>query len=246
MKNTSDKGRSTSDDATNERRIARILREMRGGPRADYERIEAETVERLHDELHSRRVTDGIVDTDTVWFTPVVDQWMRSIDVGEEMLTTDSVVRYAAANEETLALRDALLVSLLSEADRDSVLRMACEPHSADSVHTVYDALTAVFTESTAVPDLPRCAMGVQMHAHLLKALPRRYTAHVHASLAYLCWWMGFFSEARDSAEIALDINPSCTLADIILNALRFRIMPAWADFALGEIDDDNCGPCET
>lgn len=192
-------------------------------------------VAKAAEDFHARRADIGLVEADGAWFDDPVNEWMNSLDFADPKLSPEGMLHIAAGTRETLSMRDAMLVSVLAPITRTDMQRLASAPHDVKSAKTVYDALNSVFRDPTAVPDSGRCATGLKLFALLVRSVPRRDRAHPLACVAYICWWLGFLDESRRCAQESLDIDPSCSLASIIMTATQFEVLPAWADCAIDE-----------
>lgn len=202
---------------------------------ADRVRLGESEVRAAAEDFHRRRLEKGLVETDGQWFAQAIDEWMDSLACGEPRLSESALLHIAAGTRQTLAMRDAMLVSVLSSLTRPEMRLLASNPHDANSAKTVYDALNGVFRDPKTLPDPARCSAGLRLFSKVVAAVPRRDRAHPLACVAYVCWWLGFLDESRRCSNEALEIDPGCSLASIILTAAEFRVLPAWADCAVDE-----------
>ncbi|OZG50990.1 hypothetical protein [Bombiscardovia coagulans] len=131
---------------------------------------------------------------------------------------------------ETLAIRDALIVSFLCDREQlkpDTVLQLTCKPHEQSSVRLLCQAVDGAFTDSRIRPDHTRCSAGLKMLEEIVSLVPESFQEQPLAVLAYLHWWLGA-DEGAALARRALEINERCTLASIIEAAFRHYVRPAW------------------
>lgn len=197
----------------------------------DAGRLERKAVDHAARDHHAARLSRGLEAADTDWYRPVAAEWMKAMETGKATLSADALLRIAVGLREGLAVRDAMLVSILSPGvDEDLMLELAANPHGRRSVEAVGDALTSMFRNPSARPDPRRCATGLGLLGIMHRAFEPHEDAQVLAITAYVCWWLGLCDEAGRGARAALEEDPACSLASIILTGVEFHMPPAWAD----------------
>ena len=195
------------------------------GPAAPDGELEFDDAVQL---LRERRRAMGASQADALWFADPLHAWMTRLDAGGT-LDRGSVVMLAAGMRETLAMRDALVVSVIdAEADEGTLVSMASRPHERDNVRRLGRMVEGTFSDTSYRPDSGRCGRGVAMLEGIVGEAPERFHAQPLAALAYLTWW-SCAGGAAGYALRALALHPRCTLAAIVLAAEEHGITPAWA-----------------
>ncbi|MEK0306766.1 hypothetical protein [Bifidobacterium favimelis] len=129
---------------------------------------------------------------------------------------------------ETLPIRDALLVSLLIPSlSPDRLLELCVNPHSPVNVRFLCDALEGVFKDHSTRADPVRCRAGRKVLEGVADLMEGSYRAQPQALIAYVLWWSGEGDPAGHALK-ALAADGSCTLASIILSMVSHDLNPAW------------------
>ena len=87
--------------------------------------------------------------------------------------------------------------------------------------------LTAAFTDEHGGLDKARCRAAVGALKDMAGIVPERYRVQPLTIMAYVLWWLGK-DEAVEYAMEALAIDERCSLAAIVLGAMRRGIYPVW------------------
>lgn len=202
---------------------------------AEMERIG----DRLMKDCESRGMEDGVRgflgDSFARWMDALADEAPgESGPTCGRRLSRNDVCRLAVAMEQTFAVRDAVLVSIIVGERRSSrgflMDFMAC-PTLPGNARRLEELLNASFHDASAGPDLDRCDNGVTMLFDIIGLVPERYQVQPLAVISYVLWWMGD-ERAMLCAMRALALDEECSLAAIICSAAHRRIGPAWAEGA--------------
>ncbi len=244
--------------------------------RADARRDRiADTVRRLGTQLREDRRERGPHVADAAWVDEPFDDWLAMLHEGKPLART-SMLALAVGMDQTLAVRDALIVSIVGGADgaRKAVLmdfasrphapevcaRMgrlltaaftdehggldearcraavgalkavlmdfASRPHAPEVCARMGRLLTAAFTDEHGGLDEARCRAAVGALREMAGIVPERYRVQPLTIMAYVLWWLGK-DEAVEYALEALAIDERCSLAAIVLGAMRrYRVQP--------------------
>ncbi|MCI1935459.1 MAG: hypothetical protein LKJ44_03695 [Bifidobacteriaceae bacterium] len=138
----------------------------------------------------------------------------------------------AIAFNESLGMRDAMILSVVSELGEKALVSAGVNAAKQETARMVNTTLSKVFRSKTMVPDFERCTRALDLLIEVHTRVPRRYAVQPLAVMAYLLWWSGKNEEASGAALRCLSIDGECTLAGIVLSAIRYRISPAWQERA--------------
>lgn len=193
-------------------------------------RLDLDMLEDLSRTLRERRRREGIGEADGRWFADAAISWLGYLDRGESPPDADAIASLCVGMHETMAMRDAALLSILSPIPQDALTNLAARPHSAPSRELVRNTLTHGFEDADAVPDAVRCQRGVDVLSSMVRAVPSPYDVQPLAMLSYLLWWVGRDDQAMVCALQTLCRDPECTMPALVLNAIRHGVRPAWAE----------------
>ena len=185
--------------------------------------------------LTSARRHLGIAQADADWVEQPFEDWLGCLGSTGTMLGQESVIRFASGMLHSLAIRDALIISVVARSNGDGtspcstalLVGFASRPHDPMNVERMGDLLAEAFEDKEARADALRCGNALAILASMVEILPDEYTVQPLAIMAYIAWWMGS-DEASVLAFRALDRDEGCTLAAIVCSALRHGIWPAW------------------
>ncbi|MCT6901268.1 MAG: hypothetical protein M3Z40_09510 [Bifidobacterium sp.] len=174
----------------------------------------------------------GVEDADRRWLQQPLTDWTAGLKEQQPHppLDSDTADRLAVAIKETLAIRDGLILSILSPEpglDRDRLLDLCVRPNDPSNVTALCSILDAVFKDPATRPDQPRCQAGLAMLVSMADKVPPGFRSQPLAVAAYVDWWSGG-SRASGFAEEALCDDRSCSLAAIVLALIGRGIDPAW------------------
>lgn len=131
--------------------------------------------------------------------------------------------RIGAALED-VAVRDAVLLSLVPEADDlpEASLGDACEEER------VAWAVSAIIDPTVGVPPTPEVCEASRVALRHVAAHCRDGSPGALTLLGVIAWWEGGGAEARVWIDRALAVDPSYRLARLITQALDAGMPPGW------------------
>lgn len=185
--------------------------------------------EELQQQFNDRRAALGTSDAIREWIEPAMQAWITQVDAHTDELDTASMERLAVAMKQVLAVRDALIVSLVANPEKidfEQLMAFATKPHETQNRALMKSLLSESFEHLR--PDDDRCHAGLNMLAMMADRLPTPYDVQPLAVIAYTLWYMG---DAR-SAVVALhclDKDEDCSLAALVFSAVDRGVKPAWA-----------------
>ena len=189
-------------------------------------------MKRLVENYREGRRRWGVQDADRRWLSQPLTDWTSGLNVRQDNphLDSGSADRLAGAINETLAIRDGLILSILAPKpglDSHRLLDLCVRPNEPSNVTALCSILDAVFKDPATRPDQPRCQAGLAMLEAMADKVPPGFRSQPLAVAAYVDWWSGG-SRASSLAEGALDDDRSCSLAAIVLALIGRSIDPAW------------------
>lgn len=167
---------------------------------------------------------------DREWVDRAIDDWLDNLRGGRRRLRRRSADALTVGMAETLAVRDALLVSLVTGRDgldKAVLMDFACRPHAPHVCGRMGGMLSGEFRDPDGRPDRTRCRRGVAMLEDMAACAPDRFRVQPLTAVAYVLWWNGD-DAAACYAMRALALDGGCSLAAIVLGALRRGMYPAW------------------
>lgn len=185
-------------------------------------------IEDLTARLRRARRERGPERADREWMDGPLDDWLDHLDDRDADLDGDVMARLAVGMNETLSIRDALILSLIvdgDECDRDVMMDIIARPRAPEVAATVRDLMLDSL-DGEREPDLGRCRTGLAMFDGMGLAMPRRLTAQPLASIAYILWWLDD-RRAPIYAIRSLEADGSCSLASIVLGASEHGVRPS-------------------
>ena len=189
-------------------------------------------MKRLVENYREGRRRWGVQDADRRWLSQPLTDWTSGLNVQQANphLDSGSADRLAVAINETLAIRDGLILSILAPKpglDSHRLLDLCVRPNEPSNVTALCSILDAVFKDPSTQPDHTRCRAGLAMLQAMADQVPLGFRAQPLAVAAYVDWWSGG-SRASGLAEEALADDRSCSLAAIVLALIGRGIVPAW------------------
>lgn len=201
----------------------------------DVERAEAEfgetQLEALSRKLQQNKMKQGIASANRDWVEASFVEWNSNLDEYVSRMTADHAVSLCVAMADMLAVRDALIVSLVvggrMTVDSSAMLDLASNPHDPTNVAQMYRLLNQAFNDKRCFPDRRRCICGIDMLDAMAGQVAGRFEVQPLTVAAYASWWLGS-EQALVYAERALKLDQGCTLAGIICYAIAQDLGPAW------------------
>lgn len=141
-----------------------------------------------------------------------------------------SVDALAVGMSEAHAVRDALIVSLVAgprALDKRVLMDFVTRPRTPHTCGMMGRMLSKAFRSPSAKVDPVICGRGVAMLLQIVQAVPDRFRIQPLTAVAYVLWWSGD-GVAEAYARRALLIGEHCSLASIVLRAMRHGIYPAY------------------
>ena len=189
----------------------------------------------LETQLDSRIREHGASSAVNDWCTPLYRSWLSSLYHGQDATSVDTRLRLAAGMHSRLAIRDALILSVVTDIDDElGMLDCAANPHEPATVSMLTDALERAFNNPDAQPvrrkaDTALAILTAMRHDIDATGANPAYQSQPIATSAYLEWWLNKPVCAVRDAQLALACEPDTTLAAIVLAAVNQGIQPAWA-----------------
>ena len=180
-------------------------------------------MERLEDQLVEDCKSLGMAESIRDFLQEPFSEWM-------DELADESSGALAIAMQQTMAVRDALLVSIIVDerrSSRDFLMGFMANPTLPGNTRHLEESLNGSFRDASRKPDTKRCDNGVNMMFDIIGMVPERYHVQPLTIISYVLWWMGD-ERAMLCAMRALDEN--CSLAAIICSAAHRHIGPVWAE----------------
>lgn len=190
--------------------------------------LDGDVVDELVGRLREGRREHGAQAGNNEWMDGPLDEWLDNIDHGRVDLDEETMAALAVGMHEVLAMRDALILSLIvdrSTCDRDALMTILSRPRTPPVSALVRDLMTAAFEDDSG-PDRDRCQAGVTMFSAMTCLMPVSMTAQPFAAIAYVLWWLGD-ERAPFYALRSLAADEGCTLAAIVLGASERGLGPA-------------------
>ncbi|PLS27144.1 DUF4192 domain-containing protein [Bifidobacterium parmae] len=190
--------------------------------------LDADVIDGLVGRLRADRRERGPESGNNEWMDGPLDEWLDNIDHGRVDLDEETMATIAVGMHEVLAMRDALILSLIVDraaCDRDMLMTILSRPRTPPVSALVRDLMTAAF-ESDDGPDMGRCQAGITMFSAMACLMPLTMTAQPFAAIAYILWWLGD-CRAPVYALRSLAADEGCTLAAIVLGASERGLGPA-------------------
>ena len=177
------------------------------------------------------RHDEGVVMGTWLWVREAMEMWHRNQCAGGSHQPADDqlLLRLAVGMRQNVAIRDALIVSTvgIEPLDYATLIRFAAEPSLPTHASTMAELLSEAFDSPRAVPHIGRFRASAAMLNRMVDLVPPSYRVQIVAILSYILWWA---DDPRTDiiAQIALRLDPDCTLASIVIDALRSGAKPEW------------------
>lgn len=186
--------------------------------------------------LRERCREGGVCDAIRAYLQNPLDHWMDALRCGEGLDRTD-MAAFAVGMNRTLAIRDALLISIILDEERcprEFLLDFASRPMLPRNARRLEKLLSESFHDAAAHPDMTRCSRGIGTLFDIIEAVPESYHVQPLAVIGYVLWWLGD-DRAMLCAMRALAIDEGCSLAAIVCSAVHRHVGPAWIGETTGD-----------
>ncbi|WP_140555487.1 hypothetical protein [Bifidobacterium sp. UTCIF-39] len=198
-------------------------------------RMDDAEITELRRRFRANRRTQGIRQADIDWFRDPFDVWHRWLVNGLVEVAPEALMKLCVGMNETLAMRDAIILAPMTGVSKDDLFELVTNPHSESSSALVCNTLTRGFEDPSLSPNPQRCQRSIDALAYMITLAPEDYGAQPLAALAYLLWWVGRDDQSLACSLRALYVDDSCTMATILLGVVQRDIHPAWIHAAKRE-----------
>ena len=155
---------------------------------AEMERLEDQLVEDCKSLGMAESIRDFLQEPFSEWMDELADESSGDDDSSPECrLSRNGAGALAIAMQQTMAVRDALLVSIIVDerrSSRDFLMGFMANPTLPGNTRHLEESLNGSFRDASRKPDTKRCDNGVNMMFDIIGMVPERY--HVQP-LAMCC-----------------------------------------------------------
>ncbi len=162
---------------------------------AEMERLEDQLVEDCKSLGMAESIRDFLQEPFSEWMDELADESSGDDDSSPECrLSRNGAGALAIAMQQTMAVRDALLVSIIVDerrSSRDFLMGFMANPTLPGNTRHLEESLNGSFRDASRKPDTKRCDNGVNMMFDIIGMVPERYHVQPLAIISYVLWWMG-------------------------------------------------------
>lgn len=165
--------------------------------------------------------------TTTEGLATAFDEWLDGLDTMQATPTKHSMEILAKSMRESMALRDAMLLSVVCagnpEYDADKLRDYAAAPHIPNQQLAEWCERIMKWSFAHAGRETDKVSNAVRMLADITETvedIDLSLQAQPLAIISYILWWMGDRS-AMLPAKQALAIDEECSLAAIVVAAIH-------------------------
>ncbi|MUH58891.1 hypothetical protein [Bifidobacterium canis] len=198
-----------------------------GSPAKRFEELRGEFVRMyVHKGIHAT-AAHWVGEIAEAWF-PWLDDVSRDVDEYDE----EALLTMAVGITESLAIRDALLISVVIDKERwnmQMIRDFATDPHEVRNATAMSSMLTDAFADKQHGPDRARCMHAVDVMRRITRELQPMQTLQVRSVIAYLLWWLGDDEALGYGLDVLSDDN-GITLASIVVTAVSRHVYPAFVE----------------
>lgn len=191
--------------------------------------------EELRGEFVRMYVHKGIRATAAHWVGEITETWLPWLDdVSRDVedYEEEALLTMAVGITESLAIRDALLISVVIDKERwntQMIRDFAADPHEVRNATAMSSMLTDAFADKQRGPDRARCMHAVELMHRIARELQPMQTLQVRSVIAYLLWWLGDDEALGYGLDVLSDDN-GITLASIVVTAVSRHVYPAFVE----------------
>ena len=155
---------------------------------AEMERLEDQLVEDCKSLGMAESIRDFLQEPFSEWMDELADESSGGDDSSPECrLSRNGAGALAIAMQQTMAVRDALLVSIIVDerrSSRDFLMGFMANPTLPGNTRHLEESLNGSFRDASRKPDTKRCDNGVNMMFDIIGMVPERCgsTCHRHAA----------------------------------------------------------------
>lgn len=147
-----------------------------------------------------------------------------NLDMGERLARD-----FCVCADESVAMRDALLLSCICDLDVPTLLEVGTDPMGKGVGRKQVRILDSVYHDPEwAIEYGARCIASIDALVWIITVIGGKACEQPLAMLAYLLWWAGRPEEGLGAACRALAIDKDCSLADVLVTAIENRVTPEW------------------
>jgi hypothetical protein len=173
--------------------------------------------------LHNPALNDGTEDNEA----DMILDWRN-----ERLSMSERLIRdWCVCMEESLPMRDAILISSVSGMSYPDLLAIGCNP-TDPTVRKKEDAqLQAVFLDTSWEKKYGGTTLlAIDALIGIIRHFGGKMAAQPCAMLAYLLWWAGRGEESLAAALRALCDDKTCSLAKLVVKVCRRHVQPVWLE----------------
>ena len=156
------------------------------------------------------------------------DEWLDGLDTDHPTLTTHSMEVLAKAMGRNMAVRDAILLSVICsnspEYDTDKLREYAFNPMRREQLAAWCERMmTWSFRRAGSKKDTSKVAKAIEMLSDIVgnvESIDVKLQAQPFAVIGYMLWWMGD-KRAMLCAMRAVALDEECSLAAIVVAAIH-------------------------
>lgn len=150
----------------------------------------------------------------------------------ETLSMSEKFIRdWCVCMEESLPMRDAILISSVSDMDYLDLMSVACSPTDPHVKKKEDAQLQRIFCDPTWEKKYGgTCLLAIDALIGILQHVDGTMSTQPCAMLAYLLWWAGRGDESLAAALRALSIDRTCSLAQLVVKVCRRNVRPTWCE----------------
>ena len=158
---------------------------------AEMERLEDQLVEDCKSLGMAESIRDFLQEPFSEWMDELADESSGGDDSSPECrLSRNGAGALAIAMQQTMAVRDALLVSIIVDerrSSRDFLMGFMANPTLPGNTRHLEESLNGSFRDASRKPDTKRCDNGVNMMFDIIGMVPERYHVQHWPSSVMCC-----------------------------------------------------------
>ena len=176
--------------------------------------------ETIINQYRKERRDNGVASTDRKWATPLLSSWINSMHQGQ-LASIEEQTLCAALMRENLAMRDAIILSIVTDTNMSTLLDWVADNHSKKTKNGMYKALTEAFNHGSE--HYERKQTAIRLLDQLADNIPE-LAAQPNAIAAYTALIIGDAESADMHARRALTQDADCSLACMVCAMLQLHL----------------------